>query len=182
MGTGDGRLPYARARESADRLFIGLDANAAGMRERSGRAFRERMPNVAYVRASIETLPRELDGIADRVTIVLPWGSLLSAVALPSVAALRNLRAACQPGARLSAILGSDPVRDQAELGRLGVPSLAAKGLADRVEDGYAAAGFRIDRVRTLAAAEIARVPSTWARRLAFGGGRSFVQLDALAV
>ena len=64
-----------------------------------GRARRERMPNVTYVRASIESLPAELGGIADRVTVVLPWGSLLAAVALPSLPALRNLRAVCQPGA-----------------------------------------------------------------------------------
>jgi 16S rRNA (adenine(1408)-N(1))-methyltransferase len=182
VGTGDGRLPFTWARESPQRLFIGIDANAAGLREFSRRASRERRANLAYVRASVEALPAELAGLADRLTVVLPWGSLLSAVALPSVPALRNLRAACQPGARLSVVLGSDPARDQAELRRLGLPPLAADGLADRVEAGYAAAGLRVERVRALAVSEVAALPTTWARRLSFGDGRSFVQLEARAV
>ena len=182
MGTGDGRLPFTWARESAERLFIGIDANAAGMRELSGRARRERMRNLAYVRASIEALPAELGGIADRVTVVLPWGSLLAAVALPSLPALRNLRAVCQPGATLSIVLGSDPARDQAELRRLGLPPLAAAGLASRIHEGYAEAALRVVRVRAMAAEEIARFHSTWARRLGFGGVRSFVQVEAVAV
>jgi 16S rRNA (adenine(1408)-N(1))-methyltransferase len=181
VGTGDGRLPFTWARGSPERLFIGIDANAAGMRELSGRAVRERIPNLVYVRASVEALPAELHGVADRVTVVLPWGSLLAAVALPSLPALRNLRAVCQAEARLSVVLGSDPARDQAELRRLGLPPLEAGELAGRVEAGYAEAGFRIERVRTMAAPEVARFPATWARRLAGGDGRSFVQLEARA-
>jgi ubiquinone/menaquinone biosynthesis C-methylase UbiE len=69
LGTGDGRLPFTMAREAPGRLFIGLDANAAGARELSGRAFRARMPNLLYVRAAVENLPAELAGLADRVSI-----------------------------------------------------------------------------------------------------------------
>ena len=182
VGTGDGRLPLAWAGEQPERLFVGLDANAAGLRAISGRAARERRPNVIYVRAAIESLPRELDGIADRVTVVLPWGSLLAAVAQPSLEGLAGLRAACQHGAELTVVMGSDAAKDQAELRRLGVPSLQADGLAARMEAGYRAAGFRIDRVRALAPDELRRFPSSWARRLAFGGTRAFAQLAARAV
>ena len=103
MGTGDGRLPLAWAREQPERLFIGLDANAAGLRQPSGRAARERRTNVVYVRAAAEALPAELAGIADRVTVVLPWGSLLSAVALPSVEALSGASTSSRPTARADA-------------------------------------------------------------------------------
>jgi SAM-dependent methyltransferase len=182
VGTGDGRLPFVWARESPERLFIGIDASAAGMREHSGRAVRARIPNVAYVRAAIEALPDELHGIADRVTVVLPWGSLLAAVARPSLPALRNLRAVCQAGAHLSVVLGSDPARDQAELRRLGLPPIDTDGLGARVGAGYLEAGFRIERVRSLGTSEMARWPSSWVRRLAFGRMRSFVQLEAAAL
>lgn len=40
----------------------------------------------------VESLPRELAAAADRVTVVLPWGTLLAAVAMPSVAVLRGIR------------------------------------------------------------------------------------------
>jgi 16S rRNA (adenine(1408)-N(1))-methyltransferase len=180
VGTGDGRLPLAWAREEPGRLFIGLDANAAGMRAVSGRA--HRIPNLLYVRAAVESLPRELDGVADRVTVVLPWGSLLAAVALPSVSSLRRLRALCQPGATLTVVLGSDPAKDGAELRRLGVPSLRAADLDARVGGAYEASGFRVEHVRELSPAELLGFPSSWARRLAFGGTRAFVQLAARAV
>src|SRR5262245_45800434 len=143
------------------------------MRELSGRASREPMPNLVFVRASIESLPAELTGIADLVTVVLPWGSLLSAVALPSVPALRNLRTVCQTGAKVTIVLGSDPARDQAELRRLGLSSLSVPDLASRAAAGYEDAGFRIERVRAMPATEVASLPSTWARRLARGEGRA---------
>lgn len=182
MGTGDGRLPLAWARETPERLFIGVDANAAGLRELSGRAARERRSNVAYVRAAAEALPSELDGIADRVTVVLPWGSLLAAVALPSMEVLGGLRRVCQPAALFTVVLGSDPSRDQVELRRLGLPPLDARTLAARIAPGYEAVGLRVAGVRVMSAADVARFPSSWARRLAFGGTRSFVQVTARAV
>jgi tRNA G46 methylase TrmB len=94
LGTGDGRLPYVLARDTPDRLFVGIDANAAGLCRFSGRADRERLGNLVYVRAAAESLPSELTVVADRVKVILPWGSLLAAVA----AALLDM-----PGARAPA-------------------------------------------------------------------------------
>lgn len=182
MGTGDGRLPYTWAREAPGRLFVGLDAHAAGMREFSRRACRARLPNAVFVRASVEDWPAELEGLADRVTVVLPWGSLLAALARPLTPALRKLRGACQAGATLTVVLGSDVARDRAELWRLGLPPLVADGLAERIGAGYAEAGFAIARVGSLAASELRRWPTTWARRLAHGGSRSFVEIQGRAL
>jgi 16S rRNA (adenine(1408)-N(1))-methyltransferase len=182
LGTGDGRLPFTWAREAPERLFIGIDANAAGVRELSGRAAGARLTNLAYVRAGIEALPAALHGIADRVTVVLPWGSLLAGVARPSTPALGQLRGACQRGARLTVVLGSEASRDAAEIRRLGLPPLVADGLAQRLGAGYAEAGFAITRVRRLEASELDRWPSSWARRLAFDAQREFVELRARAL
>jgi len=172
-------VPWAWARAQPGRFFIGVDANAAGLRELSGRAFRAGLANVLFVRAAIEDLPPELGGIADRVTVVLPWGSLLAAIGRPSVAILQSIRALCRPGASFTAVLGHDPVRDQQEMLRLGLPTLEATRLAGELATGYADAGFALSSVRPMHAAELARWPSTWARRLAHGGPRSFLQIDA---
>lgn len=179
LGTGDGRAPWTWAREDPGRLFIGVDANAAGLREYSGRAIREGLANLLYVRAAVEGLPSELRGIADRVTAILPWGSLLGAVARPSVEVLRGIGKLCRPGATLTIVLGSDPVRDQAELRRLGLPNLEAAHVASQIEADYAVAGFALGSVRPMKTAELARWPSTWARRLAHGSDRSFLQIEA---
>ncbi len=163
------------------RLFVGIDANAAGLRAFSVRALRDGFANLVYVRAAVEDLPSALAGVADRLTIVLPWGSLLAAVARPSVDALRGVRALCQRHAVLTIVLGVDPVRDQAELLRLGLHPLTDACLASRLAAGYALAGFTLGSVRPMAQDELALWPSTWARRLAHGRGRKLFQITATA-
>lgn len=181
LGTGDGRLPYVMARKAPQRLFIGVDANAAALRETSGRAFRAGARNLLYVRAAVEDLPAELAGAADRVTVVLPWGSLLAAVALPTASALAGIRGLCQPDARLCVVLGIDPERDRAECVRLGLPTLDAAYLKGPLAAAYATVGFRVTSVRSLAAERLAQWPSTWARRLAHGRARPVLQIEAVA-
>jgi hypothetical protein len=78
-------------------------------------------------------------------------------------------------------VLGSDPARDGAELTRLGLPSLAPEALASRAAAGYAESGFTLKKVQALEGARLARWPSTWARQLARGNGRAFVELEAVA-
>jgi 16S rRNA (adenine(1408)-N(1))-methyltransferase len=164
-------------RKAPHRLFIGIDANAAGLREISGRAARERLANVIYVRAGVEDLPLELAGVADRVTVVLPWGSLLAAVARPRVPALADIRSLCQPEASLSVVL-SVAERDVREARRLGLPPLDGGHLQD-LAIWYAAAGFTVTSVRQLDLDQLAGWPSTWARRLAHGQARPVFQVDA---
>jgi hypothetical protein len=133
---------------------------------------------VVYVRAAVEELPAELAGVAERVTIVLPWGSLLAAVARPSVPVLRRVRGLCRSEARLSVVL-SVSARDRAEATRLGLPPLDGEDLATQLSGGYGEAGFALTAVRPLTLDELVRWPSTWARRLAHGRPRSVFQIDA---
>ena len=67
------------ARRDPDRLVIGLDADAASMRTSARRAARQKdgLPNAAFVVAAIESALADLRGVADRVTVHFPWGSLL---------------------------------------------------------------------------------------------------------
>ena len=169
------------AREAPDRLFIGLDANAAGARELSGRAFRARMPNLLYVRAAVENLPAELAGLADRVSIVLPWGSLLAAIARPSVSLLGGIRALCQPDALLTVVFAIDPERDRAEIERLGLADLFGCDVRGRLASGYGAAGLRITSCRSLRPDELEEWPSTWAKRLARSPSRCAWKIELCA-
>jgi 16S rRNA (adenine(1408)-N(1))-methyltransferase len=167
------------AQRTPDRLFIGVDANAAGLRQTSGRAARGGPANTLFVRAAVEALPAELASVADQVTVILPWGSLLAAVAVPSVPLLQGIRRLCQPEARLTVVMGVDPARDQAEAARLGLPALDAAHFAGPLRAGYAEAGLVVTGVRPLAAAQLAGWPSTWARTLAHGHARTVFQLEA---
>ena len=182
LGTGDGRLPWTLAREAPDRLFVGIDAHAAGLRELSGRAFRLRLRNLLYVRAAVEDLPRELAGAADRVSVVLPWGSLLRAVALPDPGVLGGIRRLCREDARFTVVLAVDAERDRAEHARLGLPPMGDGHLTEALPRAYEEAGFRVRSVRRLDAEALRVWPTTWARTLAHGRPRSVFQIEARGV
>ena len=154
----------------------------AALRKVSGRAARAGLGNLIYVRAAVETLPPELLAVADRVSVILPWGSLLAAVARPSVAVLQGVRALCGAGALLTVVVSVDAARDLAEAGRLGLPLLDSAHLAGPLAAGYAAAGLAVASVRPLDADQLARWPSTWARRLAHGRPRAVFQIEARAL
>jgi hypothetical protein len=119
--------------------------------------------------------------MADRVTVVLPWGSLLGAVARPDVRLLGHIRALCQPHARLTVVF-SVGERDQAEARRLALPAFEPGHLHGDLPGGYAASGFHVMQARALALDDLSRWPSTWARRLAHGERRPVFQIDACAI
>lgn len=146
----------------------------------SGRAARAGLANLLYVRAGVERLPRELAAVADRITVILPWGSLLAAVARPSLA-LQGIRALCAANAALTVVLSVDPARDGAESRRLGLPLLDEAYLGGPLATCYAVAGFTVRSVRAIGPDQLAGWPSTWAKRLAHGRARFVIQIDARA-
>ena len=100
----------AVAARNPDTLVIGVDATAEGLRDASRRlaakASRGGLPNSLLGRLSLADAPGELAGLADSLTVLLPWGSLLAAVARPNEAALRSLRALCKAGAQVRVLFG----------------------------------------------------------------------------
>jgi 16S rRNA (adenine(1408)-N(1))-methyltransferase len=122
-------------------------------------------PNAMFLCAAAETLPGLLAGAADEITVNYPWGSLLRALAAPDVAVLVKLAALGKPGARFTALVNVQPLRDPAQVGRLG---LAAAGLLHdpgKLAAEYERAGLERLRVRDVVGEP---VPETsWAKHLA---------------
>lgn len=165
----------AAARRDPARLFIGIDANLGPLAEASSRAMRKPArggaPNAWFVRAAAEALPPELAGTAGRITVLLPWGSLLAALLEPDSGVLRGLRDLARPQARLEAVVSLD-THDTTER-PLDEPSMA------RLLGPYRAAGWRLRSVTPLDARALAAVGTTWAGRLAHGRGRPAWRLVA---
>jgi 16S rRNA (adenine(1408)-N(1))-methyltransferase len=181
VGTGDGAFVLRSARAEPRLLHVGIDANADGLREASARASRKPQrggaPNALFVRATAEALPEELSGLATAVTLLLPWGSLLRAMAAPEPAVVAGLRAMCAPGASLVVVMGydvgSDPGADVAPLSR--------ERLELEVLPAYRDAGFAAEAAPATVA-ELRGLGTTWASRLAFGRERSYWRLRARAI
>lgn len=87
LGTGDGRYACAIARKAPDYFSIGIDACRENLRRPSRRA----PGNALFVIANALCLPRELEGLASRVSILFPWGSLLNSMLNADPALLRGL-------------------------------------------------------------------------------------------
>jgi 16S rRNA (adenine(1408)-N(1))-methyltransferase len=168
LGTGDGRSVVHAARRDADAFVIGIDADAASMRETSRRAARPPtkggVPNALFVVAAVGSLPEELDGVADDVCITFPWGSLLNGVLGSDAAVLDGIARIAKPGAEIRA-LASVTERD-----RLGVS-------VDVDPWAYGTHGLRLLETRPATLVEISATNSSWAKRLRAGVDRPVTSL-----
>ena len=187
FGTGDGAFVRALAARHPDLLVIGVDAAADGLRAAARRVAakpaRGGLPNAMFGRLSLTDAPGELVGLADGLSVLLPWGSLLRAVARPEPAALCALRALCRPGAAVQIVFGYGAEADAAAMQALELPPLDGRGAATTgaLEASYRAAGFSVSAC--LATRDDVRaLPTTWAKRLAFSGReRRFITLTGQA-
>ena len=169
VGTGDGRAVLAAAVREPATLVLGLDASAAAMAEASRRAARPArkggLENARFVVAAAEAPPSALAGVADHVTVLFPWGSLLRGVAGRDAAVARGIAGLVRPGGDLELLL-APAERD----GLDGMP-VTVDGLVDAAGRAFRAQGFELVAGRAATPAEVAASGSTWARRL--GADRS---------
>ncbi|MBI5669488.1 MAG: hypothetical protein HZC41_15910 [Chloroflexi bacterium] len=156
IGTGDGRFVRHVAQTCPDAFAIGVDACRENLHDVSRRA----PANSLFVISNARTLPPELCGLAAQVTINFPWGSLLDGLLTDDPALLSSLEAITCPNASLEVRFNGGAL---AEAGW----SLAAGG--ERVWEVLAANGFHMRPPITLTARELRSLPTTWAKRLAYG-------------
>ena len=168
LGTGDGRAVLAEAGSDPDAFVLGIDADARAMAEASRRAAtpaaRPSVPNVLFIATGVDQLPCELDGIADRVTVRFPWGSLLRGALGRDAAVAASIARLVAPGGRLDTTLSIvERDRPAGDGGALGPADL------ERMTTSFAALGLELVEVRRLTADDVAAIRSTWAQRLAAG-------------
>ncbi|MBV9354887.1 MAG: hypothetical protein JO023_05110 [Chloroflexi bacterium] len=84
LGTGDGKAVLRAARAEPGLLAIGVDADAAALRQASRQAARPAprggLPNALFLAGDASEALHLLRGRVDELRITLPWGSLLRAV------------------------------------------------------------------------------------------------------
>lgn len=156
LGTGDGRFVLHTARAHPVQYVIGIDACRDPLREASRRA----PTNALFLIANALDLPTELAGLASAITVNFPWGTLLSGLLREDSPLLGSLAMLARPSATLEIRLNGGAL---AEAGW----SLEAGG--QQVQRLARMAGFRLSAPRFLEGDDLRALPTTWARRLAFG-------------
>ncbi|MEZ5407922.1 MAG: hypothetical protein R2761_07850 [Acidimicrobiales bacterium] len=188
VGTGDARAAWRLARAEPDTLVIGLDPAWQRMADTASRARRKPAkggaPNLVLVNAAVEAVPPALDGVADAVTVLMPWGGLLRGVvdAVPEVCA--GLRRLARAGASLEIVIGTSIWRppvpvELADLPELTPAALAAGGeLAAR----WAEAGWAVDGAAVTTSIDGDAPATSWARRLGSGSPEALLVVRLHAV
>ena len=156
LGTGDGRFVRTYAQQHAAWFAIGIDSCRENLHEQS----RARVPNALFIIAGAPALPPELNGLASRITVNFPWGSLLRGLLADDPAFLDGLQA-------ISHDVASIEIRVNAGAMIEAGTSLAAG--AAQISNMLAASGWQVNAPAQLSSAALRSFPSTWARRLAFG-------------
>ena len=148
-------------------FVIGIDA----CRENLVKVSRSASANSLFVIANAQDLPSELKGLASRVSINFPWGSLLEGLVQNDAAMLQSL-------------LMLMPTKAELEI-RLNASALAQAGFS--LEDGAILVreslrenGFRVSPSSMMLAEDLAIYPTTWAKRLAYGREPHAILLKAI--
>lgn len=182
LGSGDGCGPYRWALREPFRLFIASDANASALAETAWRAGRKPArggtSNLLCIGEPLHVLG-ELGPVADRITIILPWGSLLRAVARPEIGSLRHIAHLCLPGATVEVVLSYDQQRDAGKTILPAGEKLDEEHIVIRLPFSYEQAGLHIVAIERLPQQDLAAYETTWAGRLAFGRPREVWRIRA---
>lgn len=137
------------------------------------------LENLWFVHAGVEALPEELLGIASHISILLPWGSLLSAVAKPDITLLQQIARLCHSNATIRVVFGYESSAEQKMMQDLNLPALTEEYLNTTLTQGYRQAGFNV-KWRFLSQSDIRNIGTTWAKKLAYGKERGFVEINGL--
>ncbi|MCC6499398.1 MAG: class I SAM-dependent methyltransferase [Anaerolineales bacterium] len=164
LGAGDGRFALRMAEQHKDTFFIGIDSCRENLRVNS----RTKLPNALFVIASAQALPCELNGLASHVSINFPWGSLIESLLNDDACLLNGILRVTRPRAAMEILLNAD--------------ALASAGCdlesgADRIECVLNAVGWQTTSRSDLDAESLRAIPTTWAKRLAFGRDPRAVRL-----
>lgn len=164
LGTGDGRFVQHVAATQPATFAIGIDACRENLRVRTLRT----PPNALYLIANVLALPAELNGVATRLTVNFPWGSLLDALLGKEPACVARLAALARPEAQIEVRLNA---------GALAEAGWPLEEGARQVRRTLQATGFEIQPLVALGPRELRACPTTWAHRLAFGRDPRAVEL-----
>lgn len=127
----------------------------------------------------LDVLAHDLGAVADRVSVILPWGSLLRAVARPEIGALRQIASLCLSGAGIEIVFSYDSARDAREAGLLGATQLSVEHIHEVLTPVYQEAGIPIMTAECISPQELAAYETTWAKRLANGRPREIWRIRA---
>jgi hypothetical protein len=167
VGTGDGAYALRRARSQPHIAVLGLDTHLGNL----SKPARKGAPNLRFIECDAADSPAWLRHRASAITINFPYGKLFHSVIGHDPEAQARIFDLARPGARIE-------IRVNPSAGSVyGVPVEAIrKGVASAIQslapDTASVSVVSHEQMRT--------VPSTWAKRLAYGRPTEMVVATAV--
>ena len=178
LGTGDGKLAYQKAKENPDKFVIGIDPNPKALEKVSSKIYKKTqkggLSNALFVLANVEDLPFELKGVANEINIILPWGSLLKALAAGDTKVLKNISQLAAEDATIEIVMGYNLDREADKIQSLDLPSLSLDYINQTLLPLYEEAGIEITDTKQLTPEDLKTLNTTWSKKLSFGQDRPF--------
>jgi len=144
---------------------------------RAARPERRRgLANALFIVAAAEAPPAELCGLADELTILFPWGSLLRGALAVDAQAAAGIAALLRPGGRLTTFIS---ITDR-DVAAAGTPPLRQAD-ADVIADRWSAYGLHLVGYAPATGEEVQASGSSWARRLRATDDRPVWRLELVA-
>lgn len=182
IGTGDGRNIFKSASKNPDTFYIGIDPAKDNMLEISKKISKKPakggLENVILVVASVESLPPELYGMADSISIYFPWGTLLECVIKPVEEMLACIAKLAKDNTRFEFITTYSGSYEEGEMTRRELPPISLEYFSEaRYVTAMKGQGFHITQVDEYDNEYVKQFNSLWAKRLAFGRKRAFYRI-----
>ncbi|EKD95337.1 MAG: 16S rRNA methylase [uncultured bacterium] len=177
LGTGDGRYVYKNAKENSDTLFIGIEPIQKQLENYSRKSQKENITNALYILGSIEFFPEELIGTADKLTIILPWGSLLQSITNPNYEKTALISNILKNKGICEIVLGYSKEHEPNETERLELQNLSVEYLKSTVISMFKKNNLYLTEITSLGKGDLKSIESTWSKKLSFGKNRPLYQL-----
>ncbi|EKD95637.1 MAG: 16S rRNA methylase [uncultured bacterium] len=177
LGTGDGRYVYKNAKENSGTLFIGIEPIQKQLENYSRKSQKENITNAIYILGSVEYFPDELLGTADKLTIILPWGSLLQSITNPNYEKNSLISNILKSNGICEIVLGYSQEYEPNETERLELENLSVEYLKSTVIPIFEKNNLHLTEFGSLGKKDLKPIESTWSKKLSFGKNRPLYQL-----
>ncbi|HLB51538.1 hypothetical protein A3F07_01385 [candidate division WWE3 bacterium RIFCSPHIGHO2_12_FULL_38_15] len=172
LGTGDGRYVYKNANENIETLFIGVEPIQKQVENYSRKSQKEKLSNAMFVLGSIEYFPEELIGTADKLTVILPWGSLLQSITNPNYEKTPLISTILKSGGICEIVLGYSQEHEPTETERLDLQNLSEEYLKSAVIPIFEKNKLHLTEIKSLNKNDLKLIETTWSKKLSYGKDR----------
>lgn len=177
IGTGNGKFIYDLAVKNPCALYIGIEPTAINLYEYSKKANKNKLNNLIYIISSIENMDDDLYGMADKVYINFPWGSLLEVIVKDMPELLNKISLLGKTGSEFHFTFAYSTIHEPIEIEKRNLPILTEEYLLTNIKEIYLKSGLLVESCINITPIEVNKFGTLWAKKLFLGKSRDVYKI-----